>query len=622
MISLWGIFNYKGGSIAGSREIIKMGESIFLPGRIFAEQLSKGSGIGWAINGSQEGVIFSANKDKSLFIILDGYISNQQEIMQSLTQRDQDYNCNSSAETVLSLFKEEGIGGFHKLNGLFAFAIINILSQETILVRDRYGARPLYYFDNGEVLLFSSILKPILSRSEVNKGLDRRALYDYFSLNYIPFNQTIFEGIKKVPPKTAMRFSRPVKEGKIFYDFNASGTSQLRQNLVQEEFEHRFRVALKRTLPEAGSYGMFLSGGLDSGAIALFLKNLRNEKIKSFGVSFKENGFDESYFAKVVADCLGLDHRVVEFPDDFPKDCPKIINLYDNLQAETSAIPLYYAAEASYGLSHILCGDSGDELIGGYPELIADKLSVVYKKIPAFIRHNLINPFVNLLPMGESPVSFDYKAKHFVIGAEYAPLAAHYYWRQVFSEGEKKQLFTKEFYSQFSDYATFEKFRESISRYNCADIFKLFELAYLNTLIPDNNMPYYYTVCSAYGLEVRYPFLDNDLVEFLLKVPFNMKVKGFTTKYLLRKVINGRLPDTVVWRKKHGFNSPVKIWIRKQLRGLFDDVFSQESLKAYPYFNPGYIRMLLDRHLKNKEENGHKLWGLFVFILWHRRHFG
>lgn len=620
MISLWGIFHYKGDSIAGTREIVEMGEGISLPGRVFAEQLSTGSGIGWVINGSQEGIVFAANQDRSLFIIFDGYISNRQEMMQLSIKRRQHYSCNSSAETVLSIFEEEGIEGLHKLNGLFAFAIINIRSQETILVRDRYGARPLYYFDNGEVLFFSSSLKPILSRSEVKKGIDRRALYDYFSLSYIPFNQTILEGIKKVPPKTAMRFSRSAKESNFFYDFNVAEISPLRQSLIQEEFEHRFRVALKRSLPEDDSYGMFLSGGLDSGTIALFLKDLKNEKIKSFGVSFKEDSFDESSYARVVAGRFGIDHQVVEFPDNFPDDCRKIINLYENLQAKAPAIPLYYAAEAASGFSCILCGDSGDELIGGYPELVADKLSVIYKKIPAFVRHRLIRSLVNLLPVGENPVSFDYKAKHFIIGAEYAPLAAHYYWRQVFSEEEKRQLFTKEFYGRFSGYTTFERFRESVSRYNCADKFKLFELAYLNTLIPDSNLPYYYAACAAHGIEVRYPFLDNELVEFFLKVPFNNKVKGLTTKYLLRKVLERHLPSNVVWRKKHGFSAPAKIWIRKQMRGMFEDTLSPGKLRDFPYLNHRYIRALLDNHLDKREENSYKLWCLFVFILWHEEY--
>lgn len=628
MPAIWGVYNYKKDQKVTLPEIIDMGEEVHAQTITHQETATFGAvALGqMTLNSYQKSQIKYplSNENRTLFLIFDGFISNHNELRSYLMKRGHHFSSQiEPAEVVLHLFEEKREEGLCQLKGMFAFAIWNNAERRLVLVRDRFGIKPLYYYDNGKSLIFASRIRPILKAEGFDKELNFQAFYDYLSLGYVPFGQTIFQGIERVPPKYYISYSRKSKSKRQYWDFKVEPELRLRQGQLKEELGQRLKAAVKSLLPLDRSAGVFLSGGLDSAAITYYLKELGQDPIDTFGVSFKQRGYDESGCGQIVADHLCTRHHIVPLGDKFVKEHERIITSYENLHAETSIIPFYYLAQfAGKDKSCMLCGESGDEFLGGYPELLADKLVPYYKKIPYPVRRFLLSPLVELLPISDAPVSFDYKAKRFLRGAEKEPLRAHYYWREVFTEEEKSRLFNGSPYGSKRYPETFEIYAQYINNYSSGDALRAFQYGYLNVLIPDKNLSHYDTPCIAHSIDVRYPFLDYGLVDFMLRIPMSMKLKGMTTKYVLRQLLRDKFPRIIVSGKKHGLNSPVKIWIREEMRDIFMDRLSKTNLKQHPYLNAEYVQQLIKEHLDRKVDNSRKIWDLFCFVVWHREYFG
>ena len=453
MAFIWGINNYDNDKNFDPGQMVKMGQSFPAGGSRIQNQANFGvAALGQSLTAAlktEQPVYPLQNEDKSLSLVFDGFIINYGELKEFLLNKGHVFSHQEEqGEAVLHLFEENKEEGFKLLNGMFAFAIWDNKAKELTLARDRYGIRPLYYYDDGKSVIFASQIKAILSIRGAGRRLNQQAFCDYLSLNYIPFNQTIFEGIEKVPVRSYMKFSRQCKLARYYWDFQAEPELPINEEQVREELGHRLKEAVADLLPSQYTPGVFLSGGLDSGAIAYFLRELRQDQIETFGISFKEKAYDEAEYARKIAEWLDLKHHVVQLDSRFVEEYEKIITCYENLHAETSMIPFYYLAEnvAQYK-NCMLCGESGDELLGGYPELLADKLLFYYKRIPSLFRDSLLKFLVDMLPVSDAPVGFDYKAKHFIRGAQQDPVGAHYYWRTVFTEDEKSKLLDRDFYN-------------------------------------------------------------------------------------------------------------------------------------------------------------------------------
>ena len=261
------------------------------------------------------------------------------------------------------------------------------------------------------------------------------------------------------------------------------------------------------------------------------------------GSLLKKKAYDEGKYGKIIADYLKIEHRVTYLDNRFIKDFEKIIACFENLHAETSIIPFYYLAEyASHYKNCILSGESGDEFLGGYPEMLASKLLPYYKRIPCGVRKTLFRLLAGILPVSDAPVGFDYKFKHFIRGAEQDLLRAHFYWRTVFTGEEKFKLLDRDFYCSRKYEETFERYSLQVNRYSCNNMLKALQFGYFNVLIPDNNLPFYDAICATHSIDIRYPFLDYELVDFMLKIPMHMKLRGLTTKYILRRILKNKLP--------------------------------------------------------------------------------
>lgn len=618
MSSLWGIYHYNKARGVSYGEILNADKK-------YDKQISNNfktvilGSVGLAQYESYHPLKYPlSNENESLFLVFDGFISNHDQLRDMLIKKGHHFHPGEeSGEVVLHLFEQEGKESFEKLNGMFAFIIWDGKAKELIMARDRFGTKPLYYHDNGESLFFSSEIKSILNMSGLNRRLNHQAFYDYLSLNYVPFSQTMFVDVEKLPAKSYLRYSEDNKTIKRYWDFQIDPELNIKQKQIEEELNQRLKEAIKVSLPCRTSSGLFLSGGLDSGAIAYHLKNSGCLPVETFGVSFEEEAYDEGRCGKIIADYLKTEHRVTYFDNRFIKDFEKIIACFENLHAETSIIPFYYLAEyASQYKNCILSGESGDEFLGGYPEMLASKLLPYYKRIPYGVRKTLFRLLAGMLPVSDAPIGFDYKFKHFIRGAEQDSLGAHFYWRTVFTGEEKSKLLDRDFYYARKYEETFARYSLEVNRYSCNNMLKALQFGYFNVLIPDNNLPFYDAICATHSIDIRYPFLDYKLVDFMLKIPMHMKLRGLTTKYILRRILKNKLPRSIVLRKKHGMSCPLKIWIKGKMKDIFLDRLSHSCLKQYPYLNAKYVQQLLKEHLDRKVDNSRKIWGLFCFVVW------
>lgn len=621
--AIWGIYHYHSQKPVVFAEMMAMGKTLgFTDVPQGAVKILGPVGLGcWSPRNGILGMSSVAEYHMQ-FLAFDGFLTNQNELKGfSADQGDSFNSFPYSGEVFLCLFEKKREKSFAMLKGMFSAALWDEKEKQLFLVRDRFGVRPLYFYDDGKSVFFASAIKSIINATGVRKTLNHEAFVDYLSLGYIPFGQTIFYGIGKVQPRHYLSYSPKQKNYRVYWDFPVPSLLKTSVQEIEVELGDRLKSAIRHLIVPSQPAGVFLSGGLDSAAIAYYLKELKNEPFKTFGVGFEEKGYNETYYAKIVADSLGVTHQSVFLKDRFLQEYEKIITSYENLHGEISTIPFYYLSMAVAKEKEMaFCGEGGDEFLGGYPEMIADTLVGYYQKIPLFLRR-LFRFLADTVPVSDAPISFDYKLKHFLRGAEYESLRAHYSWREVFTEKEIRRLLYDDFFVRTSGPATFEKYKAQFYSYTCRDMLQKMQYGYFNALIPDNNLPYYDTLGSIHGLAIHYPYLDYDLVDFMLTIPMSMKIRGMTTKYVMRRLLAHKLPPVIVARGKHGLSCPLKIWIRGKMKDIFRERFDAGILKKHPYLNAEYIALLFQDHLERKRDNSRKLWNLFSFLVWYDKYF-
>jgi asparagine synthase (glutamine-hydrolysing) len=287
--------------------------------------------------------------------------------------------------------------------------------------------------------------------------------------------------------------------------------------------------------------------------------------------------------------------------------------------ADSSALPVYYLSKmARQQVTVALSGDGGDELFAGYETYSAYKVATLYRRVPRFLRNGIVRPVVERLPTSSGKVSFEYKAKRFVEGSDFDVLRAHYWWNGTFNEQEKRALYSADLLRLIGTLDTCDIFREYFRRQNNSEIISKLQYVDTKLLLPDDFLNKVDRMSMANSLEVRPPFLDHRVVEFAAQIPALLKSKGLLKKYILKKVAGHFLPDEIVHRKKQGFSIPVHKWLREDLRELVLDLLSPARMREMGFFNEAAIRCLLNDHLSLRRNLGFHLWGLMVFLLWHR----
>lgn len=560
-----------------------------------------------------------SNEDGTVWVTFNGEIYNYRELRADLTKRGHVFHSNTDTEVVVHAFEEEGIACLKRFNGMFAFGLWDARQRKLYLVRDRVGIKPLFYYLDSEWLIFASEIKAVLCHQAVERRVDLKALHTFLSLNYTPAPYTLFEGVKQLLPGHYLVCDSAgnVSEHE-YWDLEYTLDDTHSEGEFVGRFQKLLQEAVRKRLMSDVPFGAFLSGGLDSSSIVYCMAQCLDAPVETFSIAFAEDSYDESAYARAVAHCCQTQHHERVVRPDAVEVLPRIVWHAEEPTADSSMIPMYYLARmAREQVTMVLSGDGADETLAGYETYQAYYLARLYRLLPGWIRQRLLAPLVNALPVSDAKVSWDFKLKRFVRGAELGDERGHAYWRTIFDEEAKRLLYRPEVREALCGEETFDLYRTYFEKAN--DWHPLNRLLYVDTrfYLPNDMLVKVDRMAMAHGLEARVPFLDHELVEFLATVPPRFKLRRLMhKKYLLKCAMQERLPRQVLSRRKQGFNVPKGIWIKNELKVFVADTLSRRNISAMGLFEPNVVADLLTEHWRSQKDNSHQIWGLLVFTLW------
>ena len=562
------------------------------------------------------------NEDRTVWVVYNGEIFNFPALRPELEARGHVFYTQADTEVIVHLYEEYGQDFVHKLNGMFAVALWDARARRLVLARDRLGIKPLHYAWSGDKLYFASEIKSLL-KAGVPRDIDLRSLSRFFTFEYIPAPDSIFAGIKKLLPGHLMTVQDGRSEIRRYWDVRYAETKMKARPEADyaEEIAARLRESVRMRLLSDVPLGVFLSGGIDSSSVTALMSETAGGRIRTFSIGFQEKTFDELEYARMVAERFGTEHTefVVE-PAHAAGLVPTLMEYLDEPLADASIIPTYIISKmARRHVIVALAGDGGDELFGGYDTYKAYKVARWYRRVPGFLRRGIVGPLVRKLPASEKRLSFEFKSKKFIAGAEYPPEIANTLWWGAYTPALKDKLFSPAFRAE-TDVDPFAPIAFHRPYTNAAD--GLDRLAYLDLklYLQDDLLVKVDRMSMANSLEIRVPFLDYTFVEFAATIPSRLKLKGWTSKYILKKAMAPRLPAEILKKKKIGFDIPLGPWMQNELRAFILDTLAPERLRRHGYFNEAFIRAILDEHMAGTHNHRQLLWPLVIFQFWHDRY--
>ena len=564
------------------------------------------------------------NETSTVWVVQNGEIYNHLELREQLIAAGHAFSTQSDTEVLVHGFEQWGEGLLERLNGMFAFALLDRPRGLLLLARDRMGIKPLHYAIDGRRLVFASELKALLGDAAMHKGIDPAALDQYLALEYVPSPACIVRGISKLPPAHSLTWS--VADGahrlrRYWKPDLEAGEREVRSQSLDEhcdELRAVLRESVRKELISDVPVGVFLSGGIDSSAVTAMMSNLGGD-VKSFSVGFAERSFDEAPYAREVARFLGTEHRELTLEPSMLLDLiPQLPTLLDEPLGDASIIPTYLLSAFTRRYVKVaLGGDGGDELFAGYPTMRAHRLAGYYRRAPRLLREGLVAPVVRRLPVSRDNLSFDFRAKRFVGGAHRPVAERHQRWMGSFASEERGALLSEELRGQLAANGAHDPSAAILGEAMLRDPLNQVLLMDMRLYLENDILVKLDRASMMASLEGRVPLLNNDFVEYATRLPLDLKLRGLRSKFLFKRALRGILPDSILKRPKKGFGIPVAHWFRGPLKEQMLSVLSPERIARKGFFEPAAVARLIDDHLAGRVDNRKQLWTLFVFDLWH-----
>jgi asparagine synthase (glutamine-hydrolysing) len=556
-----------------------------------------------------------ANEDGSVVVVQNGEIYNYRELRGELERRGHRFATASDTEVLVHLYEEHGEGFAERLRGMFAVALWDARERRLLLARDRFGIKPLYYRVADGSLSFASELKAMLELPGFSREIEPRAVAAYLAFNSIPAPLTIFAEARKLLPGHLLRWQFGEVSQRRFARPRPVAAERVRRRPAGElaaELRETLRDSVRAHLVADVPVGVLLSGGVDSAGLAALAAGEQGAGVKTFSVGFEEASFDELDRARLVAERYGTDHHEIVLRPDAVDLLPKLVEAFDEPFGDSSALPTYLVSELAAGEVKVaLSGEGGDELFGGYYTYVADLLAPHLGRLAP-----LAAPLVEALPSSDSKASFDYKAKRFVRAAGLPPLERHHAWKEIFSAQGRAALLG----SRNPDWDPVDIYRERHAETRGAEPLARLQDVDLGIYLVDDLLVKTDRSSMAHSLELRVPFLDNEVAAFALGLATPLKVRGLAKKRLLRRALAPLLPREILHGRKQGFSIPVAGWLRGPLQGYARELLSPATLGRQGCFDPAIVTGLLDSHCSGREDLSRQLWGLMAFTLWFDRY--
>ncbi len=557
------------------------------------------------------------NEDDSVQVVCNGEIYNAPALAAELEGRGHRLRTRSDVEVIAHLYEEVGVDVAARLDGMFAFALWDTKAHRLVLGRDRAGIKPLYVTRLGDRLVWGSEAKCLLAAG-LDPQIDRQALHDYLTLGYVPGPASIFAGVEQLPPAHVL-VVEPGGSPRITPYWSLRGhvappTERRSEAEWQAELVRTLRAAVESHLMSDVPLGVFLSGGLDSGTIVALMHELGVKPIRTFTIGFEEKSFSETDEARAVATRYGTEHHELIVRPDAVALLPRLVRSFDEPFADSSAIPVYHVSElARRHVTVVLSGEGGDEVLAGYETYRARRVAALYARLPRPIGAGLVPAVVRRLPVSHAKVSFDYKAKRFVTGAYLPAAAGHLWWKTILDDDTKAALYPE---GVPPDVRPTARLFEAL--YDESDGGELDRLQYIDArlYLPADILVKVDRMSMMHSLEARVPFLDRSMLELTRRIPPRLRLRGMTSKYLLRRAMADRLPAAVVNGKKRGFNVPMPAWLAGGLRDFTRDMLSPQRLRRQGLFSPSAVERLVADHLARRRDHSRAIWTLLVLSVW------
>ncbi len=550
--------------------------------------------------------------DGDVIVVFNGEIFNHHEVRCELEARGAKFETRCDTEVVLHAFLHWGSGCFARLRGMFGIAIWVQSQRRLILARDCMGIKPLYYTEHDGEIYFASELKCLFAHPEIPRRICLDGLNCFLRLNYVPAPYTLVEGIRKLLPGHLLEWRDGRCQVRSYAASHDAVPAPRSIGEACEELDDLLTKSVKEQLVSDVPVGIWLSGGLDSSTILRYATHAGFSKLRTFSITFKGRSFDESEPVGEITRHFGSVHEQLNLDEDADLEnaIQKMAFYSDEPSADAGALPAWFLAEmTARQVTVILTGEGADELFAGYLTYKADRYAAWARRVPVVLRRAAMAGAM-LLPVSDDKISFEYKLKRFLRGSLLSPEQAHVFWNGTFSEEEKQQFF------RYADPGPMARVLSTIPDGPGLRRSLEFDLRYY---LADDILYKVDRMSMAHSLEARPPFLDPRIVDFAGRLPENFKLNGSQSKFVLRKLMQDKLPPNVLRRPKIGFDIPVHDWFRGVLRPLLLETLSAEAVRGTGLFHWDAVERLINDHLERRANLGYHLWGLMVLLLWIRQ---
>jgi asparagine synthase (glutamine-hydrolysing) len=554
------------------------------------------------------------NEDRTVWIVFNGEIYNFQELRRELESAGHRFYTATDTEAIVHAYEQWGAAAIGRLRGMFGLAIWDTRTRTLLLARDRIGIKPIHYAEAAGRLYFGSEIKSILRAPDVRRDLDPDALDHYLSFLYTPRDATIFRGIRKLPPGHLLTWQDGRTEVRRYWEVPAEEPFAGRDDEAVPALREVLTDAVRSHLVSDVPLGAFLSGGVDSSVVVGLMAQTSGARVKTFSIGFDEPAFDELDHARQVAAHFGTDHHEFVVKPDAVAILDDLIAHFDEPFADSSAIPTWYVSEmARRHVTVVLSGDGGDELFGGYDRYLP------HARVAAFDRYTpvALRPVAALaadrLPHGA-------RGKNFLRHVGRNDQGRYLDSIRLFGADEKPALLTADLRRTLTDVDPERRLARHFERFASLPWASQMMRFDAETYLPEDVLTKVDRMSMAHSIESRVPLLDNEVIAFASALPARLKIRNGRRKHVLKEVAATLLPREIIDRPKQGFGVPLGVWFRGSLRELFADTLLSPRTLQRGYFQPSFVRSIVDEHLTGKRDHTLRLWQLVVFERWHRQY--
>jgi asparagine synthase (glutamine-hydrolysing) len=562
------------------------------------------------------------NEDGTVWITYNGEIYNHCELRRNLENKGHVFKTKCDTEVIVHLYEEYGRDCVLFLNGMFAFGIYDTRRKTLLIARDRMGQKPLVYFHDSKKFVFASELQALRKHPDMPREINLQAVHDYFSLQYIPHPETIYNKVRKLPPahilEVNLEFGRTrlTRYWNCKFDQKAKMTYDEAKNLLREKLDDAVKIRLMSDVP----IGAFLSGGIDSTIIVGLMAKHSSMSVKTFTIGFKEGKYDERGYAKIAAAKFATEHRekIVE-PADFSL-VEKLVGYYGEPYCDASMLPTYLLSQFTReNVAVALSGDGADEIFAGYYRYLVMKYSQFADYIPLTVRKSVFGILSGILPAKTEERAFLGHIHRILSAASSSHDERYVDIISRFNEKLKMEIYGERF-SDFKAQETQEYINAIYMGASARDpIEKLMETD-IQSYLPGDILTKVDIASMACSLEVRSPFMDYRIAELAASMPLNFKQDGTERKHILRETFADLIPPELLKRRKLGFGVPLASWFRKEWAGILRVRLLEGRSVSEKYLKKAVVERLITEHQKSKADHSYPLWALLVFELWLEKH--